>query len=424
MKCVILAAGKGERLLPITENMPKHMIPVGGIPLLERIIECLKDNHITHLIVIVGYRKKDIVEYFKDGSHYGVKIEYISQEKPMGTADSIRLVEQSTGDEDFLIIYGDLHIRNRTIERVLNEYNKTSESVIGIKSFNRTSDYGSIKVEDDYIKEIIEKSSNVAKNNIINTGIYVFKKELFEFIKKTKKSKRGEYELTDSLNLAIQDNIKIRAALLDGEVWMDIGYPWNLLDANEDALKEINNNIEGIVEKNVQLIGPVILNKDAKILSGSRIEGPVFIGRRSTIGPNSHIRPHTSIGSDVKIGNSCEIKNSLIMDRTKIPHLSYIGDSIICSGCNIGAGTTTGNIRMDGKTIKVKIKNDIINSHRRKLGTIMGDNVRTSVNVNFMPGVKIGSNAFIGPNVVVYKDVLSREKVLLQQELIRKKMQQ
>jgi len=423
MKCIILAAGKGVRLLPITESRPKHIIPVGGVPLIERIVESLRANNIQDLFIVVGYKKRAIIEYLDDIIKHSTKIKYIEQDEPLGTADSIKLARDYVGKEDFMVIYGDLFIRPRTIERIISEYHKGKESIIGIKTSKKIGDYGIVITENDYIKGIIEKPTRkVKRTNSINTGIYILNKDVFDGIEETERSIRGEYELTSSLNIAVQHNVKIRAVSLDEEEWMDIGYPWDLFDANERALNYIKHNIEGAVENNVSMIGPVILEKDAKILSGSRIEGPVFVGRNSILGPNCYLRPYTSIGKNVRIGSSCEVKNSIIMDGTKIPHLSYIGDSIIGTECNLGAGTITGNVRMDNKTVKVRIKNNFIDSNLRKLGAIIGDNVKTSINVNFMPGVKVGSNALIGPNIVVYEDILSREKLLLEQKFTRKKI--
>jgi len=422
MKCIILAAGKGVRLLPITESRPKHILPVGGVPLIERIVESLRANNIQDLFIIAGYKKRAIIEYLDDIIKHSTKIKYIEQDEPLGTADSIKLARDYIGKEDFMVIYGDLFIRPRTIERIIREYHKGKESIIGIKTSKKIGDYGIVITENDHIKGIIEKPTRKMKRtNSINTGIYILNKDVFDRIEETERSIRGEYELTSSLNIAVQHNVKIRAVSLDEEEWMDIGYPWDLFDANERALNYIKHTIEGAVENNVSMIGPVILEKDAKILSGSRIEGPVFIGKNSILGPNCYLRPYTSIGKNVRIGSSCEVKNSIIMDGTKIPHLSYIGDSIIGTECNLGAGTITGNVRMDNKTVKVRIKNNFIDSNLRKLGAIIGDNVKTSINVNFMPGVKVGSNALIGPNIVVYEDILSREKLLLEQKFIRKK---
>jgi bifunctional UDP-N-acetylglucosamine pyrophosphorylase/glucosamine-1-phosphate N-acetyltransferase len=189
--------------------------------------------------------------------------------------------------------------------------------------------------------------------------------------------------------------------------WLDIGRPWDLLTATTRLLsiKNTTPHVQGDIEQGATIHGPVHIEKGARIRSGVYIEGPVYIGRHSDIGPNSYIRPFTSIENNVRIGHACEVKNSIILSETHIGHLSYIGDSIIGTNCNFGAGTITANLRLDEANINVRIKEHLQDSGRRKLGIIMGDNVKTGINVQFMPGIKIGYNAWIGPGTQVTKDV-------------------
>jgi len=123
------------------------------------------------------------------------------------------------------------------------------------------------------------------------------------------------------------------------------------------------------------------------------------------VGPNCFIRAGTSLGKKTRIGNAVEIKNSIIMDKTHIAHLSYVGDSIIGENCNFGAGTITANLRLDEGNIKMTIKNKKTNTGKRKLGIIMGDNVKTGINTAFMPGIKIDPNTRISSNLKVTYDI-------------------
>jgi bifunctional UDP-N-acetylglucosamine pyrophosphorylase/glucosamine-1-phosphate N-acetyltransferase len=161
----------------------------------------------------------------------------------------------------------------------------------------------------------------------------------------------------------------------------------------------------------------VFVAEHARIRSGSYIEGPTYIGEGSDIGPNCYIRPYTSIGRGVRVGNACEIKNCIIMDKTHIGHLSYIGDSVIGEDCNIGAGTITANLRLDVKPVKMVIRDEIVDSGRLKLGVMMGDDVKTGVGTLLMPGVKIGCNSWVGPNVIVNRDVPPYTILIVDQQL-------
>ena len=194
-------------------------------------------------------------------------------------------------------------------------------------------------------------------------------------------------------------------AELSKDDWFDVGKPWDLLDANLWALKRIEPSVLGTVEEGAHIIGPVHVAKSARIRSGAYIEGPVFIDEECDIGPNCFIRNGTSLGKKVRVGNACEIKNSIIMDGTHIGHLSYVGDSIFGEKCNLGAGTVTANLRLDDGEIKMMVKDQLVNTGRRKLGAVLGDNVKTGIQSSFMPGVKVGANSWVGPNLMVERDL-------------------
>jgi NDP-sugar pyrophosphorylase family protein len=203
-------------------------------------------------------------------------------------------------------------------------------------------------------------------------------------------------------------------------IWKDVGVPWNLLEANEILLDDWNLKNEGTIEQNVTMHGKVGIGKGTLIRSGSYIEGPVLIGMDCKVGPNCYIRPYTVLGNNVKIGNACEIKASLIMENSSIPHLSYIGDSIIGRNVNLGAGTITANLRFDKKSIKARIKGEEIDSQRKKLGAIIGDNSQSGIGVTFFPGVMVGMNCAIWPNMNVTQDVPSDTLLLPKEETVFK----
>ena len=174
-----------------------------------------------------------------------------------------------------------------------------------------------------------------------------FSHEVFDKLKQTKASIRGEWELTDAVTFLAEEGKTVLAAELSKDDWFDVGRPWDLLDANVWALKRMEHKVLGTIEQGAHLIGPVSVAESARIRSGAYIEGPVFIDEECDIGPNCFIRSGTSLGKKVRVGNACEIKNSIIMDGTHVGHLSYVGDSIFGEKCNLGAGTVTANFRFD-----------------------------------------------------------------------------
>jgi NDP-sugar pyrophosphorylase family protein len=203
----------------------------------------------------------------------------------------------------------------------------------------------------------------------------------------------------------IEDGVTINMHEIHEDDWLDIGLPWTLLEANRRAMAGLETRIEGKVEKGVQMQGSVWVKKDALLRSGAYIEGPAVIGEGCDVGPNCYIRAGTCLGRGVRIGNGCEVKNSIVMDGTHAAHLSYIGDSLIGSDCNLGAGTITANLRFDGTDIEVSVRGERMSSGSRKLGVIMGHGVQTGVNVSLHPGVVVGSGSWIAPGITVQRDV-------------------
>jgi len=422
VKAVVLAAGEGTRLKPITLTRPKHLIRVGGKLLLEHCLNALKAVGIEETLIVIHYMGDAIRTYFGDGKNFGLRISYVEQKEVLGTGNAVSIAEPYV-KEDFVLVYGDLLFSVDALKKVVAIHEREKPAAtMAVVPVEKPENYGIVELENSRVKNIIEKPSrDKAPTNLANAGIYVFSTEIFEKIKKTKASVRGEWEITDAISLLLKEKTVLGVEISKDE-WLDIGRPWDLLKANRWILQRTKHKVLGTIENGAHLIGPVSVAETARIRSGAYIEGPAFIDEESDIGPNCYIRPCTSIGKKVRIGNACEIKNSIIMDNTHIGHLSYVGDSIIGENCNLGAGTITANYRLDAKTIKMKIKDKVVDSERTKLGAVLGDNVKAGINTLFMPGVKVGCNSWIGPNVVVYRDLPSNTITLLKQSLEQREL--
>jgi len=389
MDAVILCAGKGTRLLPLTENRPKPMLPVGGKPILEHIVEKVEDL-VENIYLVVKYKKDVIIDHFRDHP----KVKFVEQGEVDGTGYALLSAKKYLGDE-FLVINGDIVFED-DLRGILSHKN-----AIGLVEVENPEDYGVVVLDEEGKVVEIEEKPKDPRSNLINGGIYKFQSDILDILEDLEPSERGEVELTDAVNELLGKGVK--GVKLKG-YWRDIGRPWDLLDGNRFILKSIGRDIKGEVGENVVIEGKVVVEEGAVIKHNSVIEGPALIKSGSVVGPLAYIRPYTVLMEDTFVGNSSEIKNSIVMRGTKIPHLSYVGDSIIGENCNFGCNTITANLRFDDKPVKVSIKGKVVESVR-KLGVIMGDNVKTGVQVSFMPGVKVGSNSWIGPNLLVDRDV-------------------
>ena len=417
MKAVLLAAGAGERLLPLTATRPKHLLKVAGKPILQYCIEAVKAAGISEAVIVTHYLGDAIRSYFGDGSQLGLKVNYVAQPQILGTGNAAGIAEPYV-DGDFVLVYGDLLFGQDAVKTVLSKFRSgETAAVVGVVQVVRPENYGIIEHDSQmHVKRIVEKPApGQAPSNLANAGVYVFSREVFGKIAQLKASARGEWELTDALTMFAEEGKTVVAAELSKGDWFDVGRPWDLLDANVWALKRMEHRILGKVEEGAHLIGPVTVAEFARIRSGAYIEGPAFIDEEADVGPNCYIRPGTSLGKKTRVGNACEIKNSIIMDGTHVGHLSYVGDSVLGEKCNIGAGTIMANLRFDDGPVKMTIKGKVVDTGRRKLGAILGDNVKTGINSSFMPGVKVGANTWVGANLMVDRDLPADSIVLLKQ---------
>ncbi|MFQ5998075.1 MAG: bifunctional sugar-1-phosphate nucleotidylyltransferase/acetyltransferase [Candidatus Bathyarchaeia archaeon] len=417
MKAVVLAAGEGERLKPLTATRPKHLLPIGNKPLLELLLEGLREAGIREVILVVGYMGDSIQKTFGDGKRLHLKTSYIKQERLLGTGAALKLAEEEVSDEEFLVTYGDLFVESSVFSDVIDTYRQKKTNVLAVVAVDKPADYGVIQLGAggkmiDLIEKPLKTSSRMA-----NAGVYVLSPTIFKEIENTAFSTRGEIEITDPLQRLAKSKEDIYSVQVDRASWIDIGRPWDLLVANDRYLEQLDPAVNGVVEKNVQIKGRVRIEEDAVIRSGSYLEGPLLVGRGSQIGPNCFLRPSTALGVNVRIGNGCEIKNTIIFDRTHAPHLSYVGDSIIGEACNLGAGTVVGNVKLDNSNVKSIVKGTVVDSDRRKLGTIIGDNVKTGINTSIMPGIKVWPNSQIGAHALVTRDVPSNVRVIVHQHV-------
>jgi len=395
-KAVILAAGKGKRMRPLTDTRNKSLLPVANKAIISRSLAALKEAGISEAVLVVN--PESSVEKALGEEHEGVSLSYAIQTEPLGSADAISRAKDKIS-EDFLMLNGDDFCTPEHLKKVI-EAHKTKATVSVIKKQDPKC-LGIVEVENNLVKKIIEKPEKSEGEHFVNIGIYAFSPEIFSIIETLEKSERGEYEITDAISKLIPEGVS--AIIADS--WLPINYPWDLLAANKKAIDEMPEENNAEVEQGVTVKGKLAAGEGTLIKAGVYIEGPVLIGKNCNIGPNAFLRPYTCIGDNCKVGQSVEIKNSIIMDGTAVPHLSYIGDSVIGRNVNFGAGAVMTNLRHDNKNILVKVKGEPFDSGIRKLGALVGDDVKFGSNVVVNPGKKIGARARIWPGVVIHEDV-------------------
>jgi glucose-1-phosphate thymidylyltransferase len=394
MKAVILAAGEGRRLRPFTETMPKVMLPVANKPVLEYVFDAARNCGIDEIIVVVGYKKEVIMEYFKN--YKGIKITYVIQDKQLGTAHAL-LQAKSKLNDSFIVLSGDNIINQNSISKLMNS---KSEYCILIKEHPHPSKYGVVFIEKTILKELVEKPKEEL-GKFISTGVYKLPYETFEEIEEL--TSHGIYTLSSVIQSIVEKNKTINTILAD--LWMDIVYPWDLISVNEAMIRHFPASTSGVIEKGVTMKGAVSIGKDTAIYSGCYIVGPVIIGSGCEIGPNACIFPSTTIGNNSSIRPFCEIRNSIIMEDVHINSNSYISHSIVAKGNIIGTNFSniTGEATIETEGEFKKLKN---------IGTMIGEDCTIGSNVVVESGKIIGRGCRIESLKKISKNILSESKVM------------
>ena len=392
MQTVLLAAGEGTRMRPLTANTPKPMLPVADRPLCAHTADAAIEAGTDELIFVVGYEADAVREHF--GEEYsGVPVKYATQDEQLGTAHAVRAAREHL-DGDFAVLYGDDLYDAASIRELF-------ENRPGISAYRaeNPSNYGVLDVEGERVTGVTEKPEN-PDTDLVSAGACVLPAKAREWLD-VAKSERGEYELTDVLDRVFA---AYEVSFTELDRWMGVGRPWELLEANEWKLAALDRDVRGDVSDDAELRGPVVVEEGARVEPGVVVEGPVLIRSGAHVGPNAYLRGATLLAEGVRVGNAVEIKNSVVMRETHVPHLSYVGDSVLGCEVNFGAGTTVANLRHDDSPVKQTVKGERVSTGRRKYGVVVGDGAKTGIHTALHPGVVLSAGARTAPNETVSRD--------------------
>ncbi|MEM4255580.1 MAG: sugar phosphate nucleotidyltransferase [Candidatus Norongarragalinales archaeon] len=395
---VILAAGRGERLWPITNHIPKTMVRILKKPLLEWIVEGV-EPFASKIIIVVGFKKEAVESHFSK-SRFSGKIAFVEQKEQKGTAHALLAAEREVRGS-FVVLNGDNFFDPHSFPSLFSGLKDGEWFLVGKRVADKSS-FGEIIAEKGFLKKIVEKPG-VQAPGVANTNLAFLPKEFFSSLHSLRPSVRGELEFTDALNSFSEKN-KVRIEEFSG-YWNDVGYYWNYLAASEFACENLlEDERRGVVEKGVVVKGKLHLGEGSVIRAPARIEGPVFIGENSTIGPNCFLRRGAVVEDNCHVGSS-ELKNSILMSNSNAPHFNYVGDSVVCEDVNLGAGAITANLRFDNKIVFAEVKGKSVSSGKQKLGCVIGSGTKIGINVSITCGKMIGSDCKVYPRVFVKENV-------------------
>lgn len=405
MQTILLAGGEGKRVFPLAVNRPKPMFKLLGKPLIHHVIGTLKTAGLKDYVIVVGHQGEQIKDYLKDGSKLGVNIEYTLQKQSLGMADALKTAEK-LAEDNFFVVNADDVFEASLIKQMNRQFHDgDAEIVLSCKPVTETWKFGIIQVEDEKVTDFVEKPPKGKEpSNLAVVGVYILTKQIFDYYKKIPVS---DHQYEDAILAFIKDRNVVKAVSYD-RFFAGYKYPWDLFTINRHLMdkKLTKQTIEEdvTISEQASVEGKVWLGKGAKVFANACVKGPCYIGENSVVGNNSLVRDYTSLGRGCVVGYSTEVKHSLVGDDCWF-HTNYVGDSIISDNCLFGAGTITANFRFDEKNVQVWVGDRRVDSGTNKLGAIIGDNCKTGINSCLEPGVKIGPQSMVGPNVDLQSDL-------------------
>lgn len=379
-QAVVLAAGEGKRVRPLTRYQPKPMLRVAGRPILEYPLDALASIGVEEVVLVVGHRRRRIQNHFGDG-YDGMDLTYVTQETRLGSGHALQTAEDHV-DGEFLVVNGDNVIDGTMVGEVARRYARSDAvACLAVAATTSASEYGTVGVSDGLVDRIDEGGDGASSR--INAGVYAFDRTIFDALERTR-FRDGERPLTGAI--AELDG-KVVAETPNG-VWFDSSYPWDLLATNETLLYSY----------------PELVDVDERVAGSARVHDSAVIGENVRIGADCKV----SAGAVVR-GGSC-LLSSTIVDENAVLEDSIVGpdarvgantllrDSIVGSGATIGDGTVS-----PGRSATVVLDGTAYAD--RRLGGVVADRATVGANVTIEPGCRIGPRSSVGAGVTLGRDV-------------------
>jgi len=451
MKVVVLAAGRSKRLKPIED---KNFLEFLGKPLIQLQLEQMAAAGLKDFIVVGGaHNLEKLRALAKKMKPTFAVVEQKNLDE--GMAGAVLSVEKLVKDDAMMVISANDVVDVDAYKSVLSaSKDKSFDAFLIGKKVDEYFPGGYLKVKPNgQISGIVEKPGKGNEpSKMVNLVVHFYRngKQFINAVKKAKSAKDDRYEI--ALDNLMKENVKIKVVPYEG-FWQAVKYPWHVLDLMDYFLGQIpkffgvsasaservrgahmreksggknrlgsaeihaiGNNVT--VAKSATIRGNVVLEEGVRVLDNAVIVGPAFIGKNTIVATNALVRG-SNVGANCIVGFGTEVARSF-WGHDVWTHSNYIGDSVLGNDVSFGSGTVTGNLRLDEKNIMVTIQDEKIDSGRNKFGLFTGDHVRCGINTNFMPGIKLGNNAFVGAGITVAQDVPDDMFVYAKTELIMK----
>ncbi|NWF96479.1 MAG: NTP transferase domain-containing protein [Candidatus Thorarchaeota archaeon] len=419
MKALVLTAGRGNRLRPITSNRSKAMLMIAGRPLLAYILDSLRENGIRDIAVVVGHGREAILDTFQQGSDYGVHLRYILQNEQLGVENAILTArDELGGEQEFLLVNGDVLVEPEMVARTLNNHTTQGSDVnMLVTLVSNPEQFGTVRIgRHGTVEALVEKGGPERYvSNYAVAGVSVFSSEILDMLVEQR-------TMESAIAKMIEKGRKVAATVWEKD-WAEFTWPWDLLKANRMVLDRLLKGKGTFIaesaelHKNVVLEGPVYIGEGSIVRPGTTLRGPVYIGKRVYIGNNSLVRDYACLCDGVHLGYAVETRNSMIFDRVNIGRMTYVADSIIGADSCIEAGSQMWNWRPGRKPLAFTYGDKSVQIPLAKFGAIIGDNVVVGVNSSIYPTTRIGENSIISPGCIIDRDIPPNSMVSVEMRL-------
>jgi glucose-1-phosphate thymidylyltransferase len=391
---VVLAAGEGTRLRPLTHNRPKPMLPAANRPILEYVLETLVEAGVSELVLVVGYKRDRVQEHFGP-TFRDVPIRYVVQEKQLGSGHALLQAREAV-DEPMLVVNGDRVIEPEMVRAVAERYGETGRATMAVLEHPEAHTYGAVRLDGERVVELVEKPT-AGQYRLINAGVYAFGSAMFETVDETPREE-GELGLTEALVRRIEEGIAVEGVLVDG-LWADATFPWDLLDLSREVLRE------GRVSEDERQPS-VYVSKRARVHETATLQAPVVVGPDCEVGPGAVVGPNVALGRNVTLGANSTVVGSVLDADTRVGAGSTLVETVTGQDVHLGAGTVVA-----GGPADVVLDERVFQG--QDLGAVFADRVRAGGCVSTEPGALVGTGATIGTGVVV------RGRVPVDAEVVR-----
>jgi glucose-1-phosphate thymidylyltransferase len=374
---VVLAAGEGTRMRPLTHNRPKTMLPAADRPILEHVLDVLVACGLEEIVLVVGYERDRVQEHFGH-AHRDVPLTYVHQRKQLGSGHALQQAADAV-DGPTLVLNGDRVIDERIVSDVLDGFD--GEPAVSVLEHPTPSQYGAVRVSEGRLTALEERPDD-GDYRLINAGVYAFDERVFDAIDRTAR-REGEIQLPDVIGTLMDDG-PVRAVTTDG-LWADATYPWDLLYLNRELLAR--DRID-----RPALGAAVRVADSARVHDRATLQGPVTIGPDAEVAAGAVIGPDVTVGRNGTVGSNVTLRNAVLDTDCRVGEGATVVDCVAGQDVRIGAGSVVpggpGDVRVDDRVFEAQT-----------LGAVLADRATVGGGVTFAPGTLVGAGATVDDGV-------------------------